>query len=726
MKPNFLLLPILVATTFLPALGQAEHKREVVPQVDGEMPDFSIARELPKQKAAYPFISPIREDAVPGVITQRDLVYRQLGERQLTLDIVTPEMPTGKSPAVIMIHGGGWRTGNKNLQLPLAQALAGKGVVGVTVEYRLSREALYPAGIHDIQAAIRWVKSHAEEYNIDANKIAILGASSGAQMVTLVGNIGRFKRFAGEPTTVNGVDSRVQAIINVDGVVDLVSPEARQFEDKPGKLSYAALWLGGRFADLPNLWREVSPLTYAGPESPPTLFINSAQPRFHVGRDEYVAILDQHNIYSDIHTLPDTPHAFWLFHPWFDTELQQIQQFLAQVFGSEPHTARMPDEPLSTSRIAGLDKDKERAWQSYLERSHTAQLRDQQQFNGELSDASETIPMPAPALEKTSTTADAVRQWQDTPLSNAMITHLLSWQTPSGGWAKNTDFYSAARQPAQEFGVEQDYAPTFDNGATTLQIRILADAYQRKPSKALAQALKAGIQLLSASQFPNGGFPQTYPLVGGYHDLTTYNDGVTAQVVQLLQDVVAKPRDYAVQSKALQTQLQTTLTKAIDNILADQRSQGDKLTGWGQQHDPLDHQLRPARAFEMAALATMESADILIALMRQPNPDSPLKNAVMQGIDWLQANKINDTEWRLHRDRDSELIASPGAPAIWPRFIDNNTGDALFGDRDGNIYHKVTDVSLERQLGYAWYHPAPQKALDQYDHWAELYLGSNL
>lgn len=330
---------IILWVTLLTAVGCSSNEpssRQVIEHFDGEQADYSIAREYANQHETYPFIEPISDKASDKVIAHRNLVYQRFGQRRLLLDIFQPKASVAPAPAVVLIHGGGWRTGSRSHQVPMAQALAEHGFVGIPVEYRLSREALYPAGIHDIQAAIRWVKKNSKRFNIDSNKIAVLGASSGAHMATLIGSIGYRCDFAGKAICNEVADSSVQAIINVDGVAELVSPEVRAFEDKPGKVSYAGLWLGGRYAEYPELWQEASPLGYVGEHTPPALFINSAQPRFHAGRDELIRILNQYHTYSEVHTLADSPHSFWLFHPWFDQTRDILINFLNTVFTSAP------------------------------------------------------------------------------------------------------------------------------------------------------------------------------------------------------------------------------------------------------------------------------------------------------------------------------------------------------------------------------------------------------
>ncbi len=205
----------------------------------------------------------------------------------------------------------------------MADYLAKHGYVAIPVEYRLSPEAKYPAAVDDLKDAITWILKNGEDYGIDTNKVAILGCSAGAQLAGLVGLT------YGTDETQAPPKNRIAAIVNIDGVMDFTSGEARRYEDDPSRDSTAAgRWFGGRYAKKSALWKEASPVYYANENSPPILFINSSQPRFHAGRDEVIEKLDAFSIYSEIHTLDDTPHSFWLFDPWFEKTGTLVVQFL--------------------------------------------------------------------------------------------------------------------------------------------------------------------------------------------------------------------------------------------------------------------------------------------------------------------------------------------------------------------------------------------------------------
>lgn len=288
-----------------------------------EAQPYTVQTTFEKLRKYYPTVIPVAKLHDDRVIARENVTYRKVDGIRLDMDIY---VPTGKekenTPAILLVHGGGWVSGSKENQRAMAQYLAKNGFVAATVSYRLSSQAPYPAAVLDIKAAIRWLREKAGTYGIDPDRIAISGASAGAQLATLVGVT------PDSPLYREGkshYSDAVQAIINTDGIVSFIHPEAEE-----GK--YAAYWLGGTKAEKPGIWQEASPLEYVNETTPPTLFINSAQPRFHAGRDDVIRILEKHGIYNEAHTIPDSPHSFWLLHPWFETTLNYSIAFLNKVF----------------------------------------------------------------------------------------------------------------------------------------------------------------------------------------------------------------------------------------------------------------------------------------------------------------------------------------------------------------------------------------------------------
>ncbi len=266
------------------------------------------------------------------VASNYGITYTSIGNRKLLLDAFTPKNKAGLKPAIIIIFGGGWRSGNRTQHWPLAQSLAHLGYVCFTPEYRLSTETLFPAAVYDLKAAIRWVKANAAKYNVDPNKIVISGFSAGGELAALLATTGDMPLFEGNTTS--NISTRVNALIDMDGTLSFVHPESGEGNDVP-KTSAATNWFGYAKADKPELWLAASPLSYADKNTPPSLFLNSSVARMHAGRDDYIKILRQHNIYTEVHEFEKSPHTFVLFSPWFDPMVNYMDDFIKKVFAQK-------------------------------------------------------------------------------------------------------------------------------------------------------------------------------------------------------------------------------------------------------------------------------------------------------------------------------------------------------------------------------------------------------
>lgn len=292
---------------------------------------YSAATTYKKLAPAYPFIRIAGSEAPASVRAMTGITYVQRGGHALQLDLYLPVQPkAGPVPGIVFVHGGGWRAGVRANFAPMAIRMAERGYAAATISYRLSPEALYPAAVQDARAAVRWMRTHAAEYGIDPSKIAIGGGSAGGQIAALAGVSGDSVRF--DPDGGPGVvSSAVQAIVNIDGLSDFTSEAARRYEDDPARQpSSAGGWFGGRYASMPDLWREASPLFYVNAKTPPILFIGSAQPRFSVGREEMVLRMREAGVPSRVVLVPGTPHSFWLFEPWIGSTVEATVAFLDQ------------------------------------------------------------------------------------------------------------------------------------------------------------------------------------------------------------------------------------------------------------------------------------------------------------------------------------------------------------------------------------------------------------
>lgn len=278
-----------------------------------------IYRKFPDVRLVLPHLP-------KGVVEKKDIVYSSYGERKLRLDVFMPAA-VGKYPGVLVIHGGGWVSGDRSMLVPMAEQIAANGYVTVTAEYRLGPEAHYPAGVYDLKAALRWMRAHAEEYRIDPNEIATYGCSAGGELAAFLGTTGNVGKLEGHGGYA-GYSTRVQAVVDVDGLLDFMNINSTRYDNNPEKPSAAHRWFGGSYKAIPRVWREASPITYVGKATPPIIFINSSMPHYHAGRDSMISLMKKLHIYYAVHTIPGTPHTFWLFHPWFEKTLDYTLRFL--------------------------------------------------------------------------------------------------------------------------------------------------------------------------------------------------------------------------------------------------------------------------------------------------------------------------------------------------------------------------------------------------------------
>jgi pectinesterase len=320
-SPKASTAPVAASTTPWPGLT---HQRDT---------SYNTASAFISIKKVFPDAQLVDNLPLPGVVFQPNIEYGRIGNRALLLDIFSTETKKSTStrsrPAIVLIHGGGWRTGSRQQHHPMAQRLAAARYVVVTPEYRLSTEALYPAAVHDLKTAIRWLRANAKQYQIDTNRIAAVGFSAGGQLAALLGSTGNLSDLEGTGGWAEH-SSVVQAVVDIDGILAFIHPESGEGDDSK-RVSAATNWFGGSKAQVPDRWQEASALTYAGKQTAPTLFLNSAEPRMHAGRNDFQEKVKPFGIYTEVYEFVGAPHSFCLFHPWFEPTVARIEQFLGTV-----------------------------------------------------------------------------------------------------------------------------------------------------------------------------------------------------------------------------------------------------------------------------------------------------------------------------------------------------------------------------------------------------------
>ena len=232
----------------------------------------------------------LRPERPEGVRAFTDLVYREVGGRRLRLDVYLPNDPPvdpkrGR-PVLLAIHGGGWRGGDKGDYGRSLAPLARHGLVVVAVEYRLSGPGVpsWPGNLEDIREAVRWVRSHALDYGIDSDRVAVIGSSAGGHLALMLG------------TTPGGAPARVRAVIDFYGPTDLRALYALR---TPVDQAIRML-LGGTPETVPARYDAASPLRHVAPGAPPVLIVH--------GLADLLVPLDQSRSLAEALQKAEVPH----------------------------------------------------------------------------------------------------------------------------------------------------------------------------------------------------------------------------------------------------------------------------------------------------------------------------------------------------------------------------------------------------------------------------------
>jgi acetyl esterase/lipase len=199
----------------------------------------------------------------------RDIPYVTKGHERQRLDLYVPPQTEGLKPVIVWIHGGAWEAGSK-ANCP-AKGMPAKGYVVASVGYRLSQHAVFPAQIEDCKAAIRWLRAHAAEYQIDPDRIGLLGESAGGHLVALLGTTGSIRDFdVGENLKQS---SRVQCVIDWYGPTDFLhygDPSEARLDTTRSPVTRL---LGGTVVEKPELAKRASPIYYVKEDAAPFLIM---------------------------------------------------------------------------------------------------------------------------------------------------------------------------------------------------------------------------------------------------------------------------------------------------------------------------------------------------------------------------------------------------------------------------------------------------------------------
>lgn len=273
----------------------------------------------------------------PGIVKHSDLVYASVQGRSLLLDVYAPATkPAEPVPVVVWVHGGGWRGGSKdgvNRSLPILAT--GYGLV--SVGYRLSGEAVFPAAIADVKAAVRWVRANAARYGFDPARLGAWGSSAGGHLVALLGTAHDMEAWDAVHEENAGISSRPDAVCNWFGPTDFL-----RMNDFPGRIDHDApdspesRFIGKPIQDHPEEVQRANPVTYATGDDPPMLLMHGELDQaVPYNQSELLhAALQRAGVDSTLYMVKGADHGFRNMQgDTPETLLARVGEFFAQTLG---------------------------------------------------------------------------------------------------------------------------------------------------------------------------------------------------------------------------------------------------------------------------------------------------------------------------------------------------------------------------------------------------------
>ncbi len=246
--------------------------------------------------------------AIPqNVIFEPDIEYANPDNQHLQLDMARPKRGDGPFPAIVCIHGGGFRAGSRKGYDALCVRLAHEGYVAVTVSYRLAPKYQFPAAVHDVKEAVRWLRANAKQYHVDPERIGVMGGSAGGHLAQFLGVTADVKSFEGNGGHLDK-SSRVSCVVNYYGPSDFTKSYGKSVD----AAEVLPLWLGGNLDNARHRHIVASPLNWITPHAAPSLCIHGTQDNY-VAHEQAVWLVDRlksAGVEADLLSLEGAGHGF--------------------------------------------------------------------------------------------------------------------------------------------------------------------------------------------------------------------------------------------------------------------------------------------------------------------------------------------------------------------------------------------------------------------------------
>lgn len=241
-----------------------------------------------------------------NLIFEPSVTYAQADPQQV-MDIIRPRETSQPRPVVICIHRGGFRAGSRKGYIELCTRLAQRGYVAATVDYRLAPQAPFPAAVHDVKAAVRYLRANAARLGIDPNRICTTGGSAGGHLALFLGLTGGVPQFEGDGPN-RDQSSRVSCVVDYYGPSDFTKSYGRSVD----AAEVLPFFLGGDLNHARLTHIKASPLNWVTPDAAPTLAIQGTKDRY-VAYEQSVWIIDRllsSGVEAELETIEGADHGF--------------------------------------------------------------------------------------------------------------------------------------------------------------------------------------------------------------------------------------------------------------------------------------------------------------------------------------------------------------------------------------------------------------------------------